>query len=205
MVYPIPEPDDVLPVVLDDLAHLVPSLSAGIDFANDLLSDDTDKDNHYWSHSARYKARRELIASGAPVRPDVANSGIHLVLGDLHTARVLRSVNRETPPPGHSTERRSEYNVQQTLNLAIGVNGQRLPSLPFVIDWYDLDDEPVVHIGLPREPWSWGKKIKMFWRVPLPGAEGGYSGLRFNPSDDGGEPDIVYVHPAEESRKGQSG
>ena len=122
---------------------------------------------------------------GYEVRSDIPNSGIHLRFQRLHVARVVRSFGGTTPAPGRNPSRRQAWKglpVQGQLSLA---DNAKLPPLSLIIDWQDIDGEPLIHVGLPRGEWAHGKSPRLYWRVPMPDEGVDIRSLRFDGSDDG--------------------
>jgi hypothetical protein len=197
-----PRPEDVLPLLDRWAAPLYDCLRDGIDFANSLQPDPESRERWYWAHSARFVARKELIARGAPLTPKTPNAGIHLVLDGIHTARVLRSLWGSAPHPGRNAARQKcwvgvKQHVQGQFAFAT-TTGTALSPLSLLVDWQmDAEDEPIVHVSLPISSWRFTQRARLHWRVPLrDGGADAYSDLRFDAPDDGGEPQII-IDPAD--------
>lgn len=189
MILTPPQPDQVVPLLVPAAPALWDGLRAGIEHANSLQPDPDDRNPWYWAHSARWKACQR-IESAAGVGEDwslvenVPNCGIHLRLDSMHVARVVRSFGGTTPHAGSNKKRaRAWSGVQGQLALA---SGGTLPPLSLIIDWQVIDDEPIVHVGLPAGNWEYGSTANLFWRVPLPNADDDLSSLSFEPRVDAG-------------------
>jgi hypothetical protein len=199
----IPTPEQVVPLLVPAIPDLRNALRRGIDFADDLQPDPTRRDPWFWSHSARWKACSILNGvehEGWAVTPDVPNCGIHLRLGDLHVARVLRSLAGTTPHPGSNRRRVAAWQgVQGQLPLA--ENGT-LPPLSLVVDWHEAEDgEPAIHVGLPAGSWTYGTNPRLHWRVLVPEDGLDLSSLRFDPGPDVGDTLVTLaIDPAEEGK-----
>ena len=190
----IPTPADVLPVVTSASGDLRDALRKGVAYADELQPNRNDRDPWFWSHSARHMARKQLFSAnpqsgveGYEMRGGVPNGGIHLRFHDMHVARVVRSLGGTTPAPGSNPARRRAWNgveipIQGQLALADNVT---LPPLSLIIDWQDVDGEPLIHISLPRGEWAYRKSPRLYWRVPLPDDGVDLNALRFDGSDDG--------------------
>lgn len=195
----IPTPEQVLPLVECAVPSLRKALRIGGSFADEIQPDADERDGHYWSHSARWRARKHLAAvpkDGWYLTPNVPNSGIHLRIGDLHRVRVLRSLGGTVPHPGSNRARRADW-VQNALDLA----GDGLPALSLLADWQIFEDEPVIHCSLPRRPWSYTADPEVYWRVPITGdADSDLARLRFDPGLLPGDVFVtVKIDPAEAS------
>ena len=200
-----PTPEEVVPLLQPVVGPLRFALEKGIAYANDLQPDPLDRDPWFWSHSARFGALKELLVaghdadleSGWAVRPGTPNCGIHIRVGQLHTIRVVRSLGRTTPPPGRNRRRREAWNgvpVQGQLRLDRGL----LCPLSLIVDWHDDENEPVIHVGLPKGEWSFENRTspRLHWRVPMPEDGLDLSGLSFDPGDaDDGS--LVEIDPSE--------
>jgi hypothetical protein len=182
----IPTPEQVIPLVVPAVPDLRDAIRAGIDYADDVQPDLDERDPWYWSHSARWKARNSLRdiedPEGWSLTPDIPNCGIHVRIGDLHEARVLRSLDGTTPHPGSNRRRRRAWTgVQGQFLLADG----ELPPLSLIIDWCARKGEPEIHVGLPAGPWEYGNAA-LHWRVALPEGGTDLKDLRFEPKPDPG-------------------
>jgi hypothetical protein len=197
----IATPEDVLPLMERTIPHLTKALSLGIGYADDLQPDLSARDPYYWSHSARFMARRhltsvaEVAASEAwGLVPGVPNSGIHLNIDSIHNLRVLRSLAGTVPHPGGNRARRAAW-IQETLPLAAG----GLPALSLLADWQVSDDAPVIFLSLPKRPWSYGSPPELHWRVPITGdTDRDLATLKFDPGLLPGVGVTIKVDPAEE-------
>lgn len=194
----IPTPQDVLPVAECVVPHLAKALRLGIGYADDQQPDPGDRDQWYWSHSARFRARRHLLSitkrEGWGINPKAPNSGIHLRLNDIHKIRVLRSLNETVPHPGRNPARRMTW-MQGTMPP----NDGTLPALSLLIDWRVIDDEPLVYVSLPKHPWRYKAKPVLYWRVPVTGdTDQDLSNLQFDPGLLPGDQMVsIRVDPAE--------
>lgn len=203
----IPTPKDVLPILSPTFTPLRDALRKGLAYAEEQQPDVDDRDPFFWSHSARFMARKrltatlsnpEMVIEGWQIRPKVPNCGIHLLVEGLHTARVVRSLGGTTPPPGRNQTRQEAW-------TGVGVNGEQgqlllarcgqLPPLSLIIDWQDEAGEPILHVGLPSGPWGYSKKPRLHWRVPMPEADSDFSDLSFEGSPDEGS--VLEVDRAE--------
>jgi hypothetical protein len=192
----IPTPRQVLPILLPAAGPIRNSLRKGVAYADELQPESDTRDPWFWSHSARYSTLRHLAAAnsrvgveGWEVRSGVPNCGIHIRLGDLHLARVVRSLSGTTPPPGRNLARQRAWRgvgdpgpQQGQLNLD---TDEGLPPLQLIVDWSDESGEPVIHVGLPSAPWDYRKAPRLHWRVQLPDEEVDLESLAF-PGDVGG-------------------
>jgi hypothetical protein len=184
----------VLPVIECTVPDLTKGLRLGIGYADGQQPDLDDRDPWFWSHSARWRARRHLLGvketDGWAITRRVPNSGIHLCIKDIHTVRILRSLGGTVPHPGRNRARRDDW-IQGTLKPSDG----GLPPLSLLMDWQVHDDEPLVYLSLPKRPWSYGSDPELHWRVPVTGdADEDLNNLRFDP---GLLPGDVMVDPAE--------
>jgi hypothetical protein len=128
--------------------------------------------------------------------PRVRSLGIHLRVGDLHVVRVLRSLEGDTPPPGKNRKRREAYIQGQ---LALAEPQGDLPALSLIADWQDYEGEPIIHLGLPAEPWEFGRSARMHWRIPLTAGGSDLASLAFEPEPDEGLPPVTLrIHPSED-------
>lgn len=193
----VPTPQDVLPVMECAVPHLTKALRLGIGHADDLQPDPDERDPWYWSHSARWRACKHLLAVERPQGWGITkapNSGIHLQLEDIHAVRVLRSLNDTVPHPGPNHARRMVW-----MQGALPPNDGSLPPLSLLIDWRVKDDEPYIYASLPRKPWSYRAKPLVYWRVPVTGdADKDLANLQFDPGLLPGEQMVSFkVDPAE--------
>lgn len=186
----IPTPGEVLPLLTPATECLRDALRRGVAYADEQQPDRVDP--WFWSHSARFKARQELLLAnpqpgveGYEVRSDIPNSGIQLRFQRLHLARVLRSFGGTTPAPGRNPSRRRAWEgLPEQGQLSLAGDG-KLPPLSLIIDWQDVAGEPLIHVGLPRAGWAHGKSPKLYWRVPMPDEGVDLGSLEFDGSDDG--------------------
>lgn len=173
-------PERIVPLVDPCLPDTREALLRGIDFANDIQPDPSDRDPWYWSHSARFATRRALEkradrADGWELVAGVPNGGIHIRLGGLLVVRVLRSVAGTVPAPGGNKSRqmawqqaRLQFPVDRGLGNHHGVIGG-LPPLDLILDWTNgVNDALIMHLGMPRGVWELGEDPILAWRVPLP-------------------------------------
>jgi hypothetical protein len=194
----VPAPADVLPVVECAVPHLTKALRLGIGYADEQQPDLDDRDPWFWSHGARWRARRHLMSVTSPmgwgINPDVPNSGIHLRLADIHDIRVLRSLGGTVPHPGRNRVRRRAW-VQDTLPP----NDGALRPLSLLADWQVHDDEPLVYLSLPKCPWTYGSDPDVHWRVPVTGdIDKDLANLRFDPGLLPGDVTVtIKVDPTE--------
>lgn len=198
----IPTPKQVVPLLLDASEQLYGALNHGISYADALQPDPGSVDPWFWAHGARFDALRTLTR-GAPqdwkIRPKVANSGIHLLIQDLHKARVAKAADGFVPAPGSSQKKRRDYvGIQSQLLYDMG-EGLFLPALSLLIDWQvNRDREAVLHLSLPLQPWRWGQDPTVHWRVPLPpGGALSLTDMAFDPGSDDGDVLEVSLDPAE--------
>jgi hypothetical protein len=196
----IPTPEEVLPLMEDCIPHLIKALSLGMGLADDLQPDPQHRDPWFWSHTARWRAKKHLIGVTAhipdswSIAPGVANSGIHLSIAAVHHVRVLRSLGGTAPHPGRNRARRAAW-IQDTLRFDDG----GLPALSLLADWQDSNDEPVIHLSLPKRPWTYGSPPELHWRIPVTGDTGhDLNNLRFNPDSPNDDVLVTFrVDPAE--------
>jgi hypothetical protein len=193
----IPSPADVLPLMECTVPALMKGLRLGIGYADEQQPDLAVRDPWFWSHSARWKARCHLLgvqSEGWTIKRNVPNSGIHLGIKNVHTVRVLRSLDGTVPHPGRNRARRDDW-VQGTLRP----NDGGLPPLSLLMDWRVHDDEPLVYVSLPKRAWSYGSDPDLYWRVPVTGdADQDLANLRFDPGLlDGDVMVTIKVDPAE--------
>jgi hypothetical protein len=187
----IPTPAQVLPIIECAIPSLANALRVGAAFADDLQPSPFGRDPWYWSASARWKARGVLAAETDSDRWCVAervpNSGIHLCVDDIHKVRVLRSLDGTTPHAGRNLARRQAW-FQDALLLG---RGGDITALSLIADWQFSGDEPVIHVGMPKAPGSFGLGAELHWRVPVTG-DAGYDlgNLSFDP---GNPPDDISV------------
>jgi hypothetical protein len=178
------------------------SVRAGVEGADNLQPSTPQRDNHFWAHCARFYNKRALIEESDKhaewvLIPDVPNTGIHVVLNNVHRIRVLRSLNGNTPPPGRNRARREawaqpstqgEFYLTADNHLLTENDGQSLPAFNLILDWHlDKTGEPAISVSLPRGPWQFKKEVRVHWRVRLPGSEEEFAGTSFDPpkpSDD---------------------
>lgn len=203
-----PTPQEVLPVLAAASEDLYAALRKGIAYADELQPDRDARDPWFWSHSARFKARSELLGKaesrveGYRLREGVPNCGIHLGFDGVHKARVVRSLGGTTPAPGRNPARRRDWRgVPVQTQLLLAASGT-LPPLSMIIDWQDVAGEPVIHVGLPRFGWDYRTKPLLHWRVPLPDEGIDYASLVFDGSDDGPDNVFIEIDPAEGSADG---
>lgn len=162
----IATPQDVATLISPAAGPLHDALRIGHDFADQTM---LDTDAAFHSHCVRYRAKMALSAHDSPewsLTPGVSNSGIHLRLGGLHQARLLRSLNGTTPHPGESQARRAAWSNPEQLVLALD-DTRNLAPMSLLLDWHFVDDEPVVHISLPKRPWKFGRSPQLHWRARL--------------------------------------
>ncbi len=195
-----PTPQHVLPLVEPVAAPVLRALRLGAGYADDLQPDTDGRDRWFWSHCARFRARQVLAAAdkaGWVLVDDVPNSGIHLRVRDLHRVRVLRSLEGTTPHPGRN-KARLDYYHQEALLLA---NDNSLPPLSLIMDWRMVEDEPSIHIGLPKGRWDYGSAAKLYWRVPVTGDPNeDLKNARFDPGVSPG--DVTVTLLVDESEEG---
>lgn len=193
----VPGPADVLPMVECAVPSLVKALRLGIGYADEQQPDPDDRDPWFWSHGARWRARRHLLsvaAKGWSISSGVPNSGIHLCVDKVHGLRVLRSLGDTVPHPGGNRARRDAW-IQDTLPPRDG----SLRPLSLLADWRVHDDEPLIYLSLPKRPWTYGSDPELYWRVPVTGdASQDLANLTFDPGLLPGDVMVtVKVDPAE--------
>lgn len=187
-------PAEGVALVADCLPAIEPALADGIDFANHLQPDPLGRDQYFWSHSARYRARQVLSgASGGDwcVIEDIPNSGIHLSIGGLTVMRVLRSVHGTTPPPGTNRQRRLAWSERRFPS--------RVMEQPdtLILDWSaDDEDSLVIGLGLPAGLWKYWNPPQLAWRVQLPSHDD-LAGLSFVPDQQADELVRIRIHETE--------
>ena len=203
-------PEEVVPLLDSCLPDIREALHRGIDYANDTQPDPGDRDPWFWSHSARFEARRALerSANGAhdwELIAGVPNCGIHVGLGGLHVVRVLRSLAGTTPAPGGNQSRQQAWQ-QSRLQFPIYDDtggphhgaARGLPPLDLVLDWTTDDNATLVmHLGMPQGVWGLGEDPILAWRVLLPSADS-LEGLAFPSSTDADVPVRLRVDEAEQ-------
>lgn len=175
------------------------SLRIGTEYATEQQPDADDRNPWFFADCARFKAYCDLRAredDGWKLRSDVPNYGIHLLVGGVHLARVLRSLDGSAPPPGGNPRRRRHYQQQ-------GVQGQLalsttdgLPPLNLIIDWHVGDGEPIVNVSLPYRPWDYQSNPEVHWRVPFPD-EAEFENLAFQGETDGDVDARLKIHETE--------
>ena len=207
----IPTPDQVLPL-LAPLAGAVPSaIRDGMDAADLLQPDPLVRDNHFWSHSARFYHRRSLATAQAEswqLIEGVPNTGIHIILENVHRIRVLKSLNGLVPHPGSNPTRRAdwaqpaaqgEFFLSADNRLLVEEPDGVLPAMNLLIDWHQKRGEPAIFVSLPKAPWDYKDSIRVHWRRPFPTEPGGeFGSVGFNPppvNDDFST--IVRIDPGE--------
>lgn len=194
----VPAPTDVLPEVECVVPYLAKALRLGIGYADEQQPDPDDRDLWFWSHGARWQARRHLLSvpsrKGWGINPEVPNSGIHLRIADIHDIRVLRSLAGTVPHPGQNRARRKAW-VQDTIPPRDG----GLRPLSLLIDWQVHNDEPLVYLSLPKRPWRYGADPEVHWRIPVTGdTDKDLNNLSFDPGLLPGDVTVtIKVDPAE--------
>ncbi len=178
------------------------ALLAAIDYANELQPEHDNRDPYFWSHSARYAARKAL-AKASDRNADwrlvagVPNSGIHLCLNDLHVVRVLRSVWNTTPSPGRNKARRDAWQQHRQLQFSFKDGNREFPPTDLILDWTTDDlDNLVMHLGMPQGVWEHGSNPILAWRVPLPSADS-LEELSFEGGEDTDVPVSLRIDEAE--------
>jgi hypothetical protein len=196
-------PDQVLSMLNDVPDALYEALRVGTSYADGLQPDI--ENQHFWSHSARFGAWRnlcEVTAESWSLRESVPNCGIHLTIAGLHSLRVVRSLSNNVPPPGRNRARRAAWtgiNEQLSFELPSGTQGTSAPLLSLLADWnLDEDREPVIFLSLPIQAWNYGNNPRCHWRVPLR-SEGSLAleDLAFPGGDDGDPMISINIDPAE--------
>jgi len=200
ILYPVlhtPSPEEILPRMAETSEALYEALRLGCGYADTLQPDPTDLDPWFWSHSARFEARRRLKATSGgswAMVPKVPNCGIHLSIDGLHTVRVVKSLKGDVPHPGGNANRRRAWTgfavatVTEQLQFALGTDDCQSPPLSLIADWHvDDDREPVVHLSLPMGSWKYLQNPRYYWRVLLsPGGSLGIAEMPpFSGQDDG--------------------
>jgi hypothetical protein len=194
----VASPTDALPLFEPAVCHLTKALRLGIGFADDLQPDPENRDQWFWSHSARWKARNHLVSIASPqgwgITPDVPNSAIHMRLLDIHTVRVLRALGETAPHPGQNRARRRDW-FQPTIRP----NDDSVPPLSLLVDWQVRNDEPIINLSLPKRPWQYGDPPELYWRVPVTGdTDEDLAKLTFEPGLLPGDVMVtIKVDPAE--------
>ena len=182
------------------VAPLREALTHGIEMADAQQPDAMDRDQYYWSHTARFHARKKLMSAdrdGWGIAKRVANSGIHLHFEAVHTARVLRTLNGTTPHAGHNVTRQQAWSFSPYLPV-----GKSVPE-PFtlIFDWCRDDSGLLLHVGLPRRGGSYPNGAELHWRVPVTGdAQDDLAGLAWDGSDPEGSASVIKVDPSENYR-----
>lgn len=171
------------------------SVQAGVEAANNIQPTPEGRDNHFWSHCARYHNKKRLLVESQKHRgewqliPDVPNTGIRIVIDDVHQVRVLRSLHGDVPHPGRNRARRESWSQPSTQrelfvtadNRLVDEDDESLRALNMLIDWHlDRHGEPVINVSLPMGPWEFEHLVRVYWRVPLPGADD-FANIAFNP------------------------
>jgi len=180
----IPTPTEVLPLVECAVPDLTAALVKGTAFADGLQPDREVRDPWYWSHSARWRARRYLALvtkNGWGLAEKAANSAIHLHFDGIHSARVLKSMNGTTPHAGPNNARQRAWNFPDQLRIG---NGQIPWPIRLIFDWRPTEDGPIVHVGLTKGAGDYLNGAELHWRVAVTGdADTDLTGLAFDPSD----------------------
>jgi hypothetical protein len=214
----IPTAAQAVPLLSNFGPHAWRAIRAGIAQADTQQPERDERDNYYWSHTARFYNKSALRIEHAKDRnadwklvEDVPNTGIHVLLADVHYVRVLKSLNGTAPNPGRNRQRRNAWvGVQPpeqgrlllTRDCTLTTDdSDAFPALNVIVDWHlDEHAEPVVHVGIPAGPWdyagdlaTYAASVRMHWRVPLPGSEAEYENLRFS-SEQAGDDFTEILH-----------
>lgn len=196
----IPTPAEVAPLVEPLARPIYDALRVGLEFAAATI---VDHDPAFHSHCVRYRSKIELAAeesaSSWSLVPHVENSGIHFAIGGLHSARLLHAFGGQPPHPGSSrTRRRAWTNVDRPVQLELELEdinaasaGPACGPLSILFDWCVVDDEPVVHVSLPQEAWSYGSNPRLHWRVRLNDPGSWMERVEFQPMGDDAEPLVM--------------
>lgn len=185
----------VLPL-FDGIASVVyEAIEHGAEYADDLL--DYSDDPWYWSHSARFAIRNQLRPALAEaerwaMQPRVPNSGVHLLIDNVHTVRLVKSLDQNVPHPGRNLQRRIAWSNGE-LELTHGSDA--LPIMSLIMDWHMSSGEPALYVSLPKGPWNYGKATDVHWRHQLARSGASIDTLRFQ-GDDGGDPLIIDIGEA---------
>lgn len=193
------EPEEVLKFAAQPLRMVRDAFDDGVSYADAQLHEQPWND-HYWSHSVRYRARNvlgeELWADGWHLGRDLANSGVEIVHGAL-AMRVLKAIGGAPPNPGLSHARQSFWRQtsatpesrQLTFPLALDgaviINGSNL-----IIDWDVVEQRRLVlALSKPTGVWRYQTKPRLAWRRHV--IFGPDGGLHFHPSEE----DIAIDYP----------
>lgn len=195
-------PSLVVPMLGDAPDALYEALRIGSSYADDLQPEV--ENQHFWSHSARFGAwrnLRQIQAENWTLRDGVPNCAIHLTFNGLHNLRVVRSLGNTVPHPGRNNARKAAWtgiNEQMSFDLQ-EVEGSSIPLLSLIADWsLDEDREPVIHLSLPIGPWRFGQNPRCHWRIPLLSEKSVALEDMYFPGSDDGDPLIaIDIDPAE--------
>lgn len=199
-------PRKILPLLGNAPEAMYQALVTGIGFADHLQPDAGNVNSHFWSHCVRYRAWRQLgqVESDSwRLVPNVPNFGIHILIGEIHTLRLVRSLSNTVPPPGRNVARRAAwtgYSEQLSFEFAsVGEGETTFPPLSLIADWrLDASGEPSISVSLPQGPWQYGQNPRCHWRVALASTSSSrLEDLHFE-GEDGGDPTIeIEVDPME--------
>ncbi|MGA2284277.1 MAG: hypothetical protein ABSH07_11535 [Candidatus Dormibacteria bacterium] len=167
--------DQVLAFTARPLRLVRDAFDDGVSFADSHLAGQP-SDDHYWSHSVRYRARNLLVDAdwdnnGWRFGRRLANSGIEIMGGAL-ALRVLKAIGGGPPHPGLSHARQAYWRqrvappqpTQLSLALAIDgvilINGSNL-----IVDWDVVAKRQLVlALSKPIGVWRYQTKPKLAWR-----------------------------------------
>lgn len=207
----IPTPAQVVPL-LAPLAEALPSaIHDAIEAADALQPVLADRDNHFWSHAARFYNKRSLLAAqgnGWKLVQGVPNTGIHIILCHVHRIRVLRSLGDGPPHPGSNKLRRAawaqppgqgQFFLSADNEFLAEDAGTTLPAMNLLIDWYQFEGQARTFLSLPKEPWEYQRSVRVHWRTPLLSPSGEEFGdMRFQPPPPGDDfGDLIRIDPGE--------
>lgn len=178
----IPTPLEVLPIIEPAVPALAAALTIGAEYADVLQPDPLRRDSHYWSHSARFRARNHLVSIpdkiGWTVNAKAPNSGIHICVDAIHTVRVLKTLNDSTPHAGRNQTRQLAW-AQSPLLLGTTASGEPFSLLA---DWHVGAEGPVINIGFPKAPGNYVGGADLYWRVEVTGdPDADLANLSFDP------------------------
>jgi hypothetical protein len=194
-------PEEVLNFAVMPLRMIHDAFDDGVSYADTQLEGQP-QDSHYWSHSARYRARNVLNEvtwqEGWHLGRDLANSGVEIVRGDL-TMRVLKAIGGAPPHPGHNRARQSFWRQKpavvvptpQQLYFALAIDGLTLLNgSNLIVDWDVIAKRQLVlALSKPDGVWNYQKKPRLAWRRHV--IFGDANEPRFDPTEE----DIPVEYP----------
>ena len=189
----------------DDIGpHLYRTLVEGADYANSVMMPGH-WDSHVFAALVRYMMRIQLAESlddfdHCKIELEVKNAAVHLHFFGLHSVRFRKASFGSTPPPGQSVTQQHAYQQLRMQLLGDTTDADGLPPLDLIADWkFDKDGNPVIHIGMPVNVWTFGAAPITAWRELLPRPEI-FGGAIFQPAGDGGLPGTaIDVEAVEET------